>query len=109
MCLMNLTLTQMREMVNRFNEQVTSEGKTEVVHEGDPDGTLFLINPNVSLCTVAPLNLYASTIFQSLFPTHSPRCCHFTRNYALLFKRFVDTNALADALALTAGSAGGWV
>ncbi len=70
MCLMNLTLTQMREMVNRFNEQVTSEGKTEVVHEGDPDGTLFLINPDVSLCTVAPLNLYASTIFQSLFPTH---------------------------------------
>ena len=45
---------QMREMVNRFNEQVTSEGKTEVVHEGDPDGTLFLINPDVSPYAAAP-------------------------------------------------------
>ena len=35
-------------MVNKFNEQATSEGKTEVVHAGDPDGTLFLINPDVS-------------------------------------------------------------
>ncbi len=48
------SLVQMREMVNKFNKQVTSEGKTEVVHEGDPDGTLFLINPDVS---PAPLRL----------------------------------------------------
>ena len=39
---------QVREMVNKFNEQVSEEGKTEVVHAGDPDGTLFLINPDVS-------------------------------------------------------------
>ena len=44
----------MREMVNKFNKQVTSEGKTEVVHEGDPDGTLFLINPDVRPRTNAP-------------------------------------------------------
>ena len=48
----------MREMVNKFNDQVTSEGKTEVVHEGDPDGTLFLINPDVS-----PLPLCAFLLF----------------------------------------------
>ena len=36
-------------MVNKFNEQVSKEGKTEVVHAGDPDGTLFLINPDVGL------------------------------------------------------------
>ena len=40
---------QVREMVNKFNEQVSKEGKTEVVHAGDPDGTLFLINPDVGL------------------------------------------------------------
>ena len=44
----------MREMVNKFNQQVMSEGKTEVVHESDPDGTLFLINPDVSPCTTTP-------------------------------------------------------
>ena len=45
---MNVGL-QVREMVNKFNEQVSKEGKTEVVHAGDPDGTLFLINPDVGL------------------------------------------------------------
>ena len=43
---------QVREMVNKFNEQVSKEGKTEVVHAGDPDGTLFLINPDVVLTPV---------------------------------------------------------
>ena len=42
-------VSQVREMVNKFNEQVSEEGKTEVVLAGDPDGTLFLINPDVSL------------------------------------------------------------
>ena len=31
-----------------FNDTVAEEGKTEVVEAGDPDGTLFLINPDVS-------------------------------------------------------------
>lgn len=48
-------LVQVREMVNKFNDQVTAEGKTEVVHAGDPDGTLFLINPDVSLSIVSVL------------------------------------------------------
>ena len=39
---------QLREMVNVFNDTVAEEGKTEVVEAGDPDGTLFLINPDVS-------------------------------------------------------------
>ena len=36
-------------MVNVFNDRVAGEGKTEVVEKGDPDGTLFLINPEVRL------------------------------------------------------------
>ena len=51
---------QVREMVNKFNEQVSKEGKTEVVHAGDPDGTLFLINPDVGLTPPAyPLLLHS--------------------------------------------------
>ena len=44
-------------MVNKFNEQVSKEGKTEVVHAGDPDGTLFLINPDVGLTPLQTLCL----------------------------------------------------
>lgn len=38
---------QIREMVNVFSDEAKAEGKTEVVRAGDPDGTLFLINPDV--------------------------------------------------------------
>ena len=38
-------------MVNVFNDKVAEEGKNEVVEAGDPDGTLFLINPDVSFIT----------------------------------------------------------
>ncbi len=37
-------------MINVFNDRVAEEGKTEVVQKGDPDGSLFLINPDVRLC-----------------------------------------------------------
>ncbi len=40
-------------MVNVFNDRVAGEGKTEVVEKGDPDGTLFLINPDVRLLFIA--------------------------------------------------------
>ena len=38
---------QVRQMVNQFNQKSVTEGKTEVVEAGDPDGSLFLINPEV--------------------------------------------------------------
>ncbi|CAL8472278.1 g11820 [Coccomyxa elongata] len=42
-------VAKIREMVNVFNDRVAEEGKTEVVQKGDPDGTLFLINPDGQL------------------------------------------------------------
>jgi len=36
-------------MVNVFNSNSSKEGKTEVMEAGDPDGTLFLINPEGKL------------------------------------------------------------
>ncbi|EIE23411.1 hypothetical protein COCSUDRAFT_62946 [Coccomyxa subellipsoidea C-169] len=42
-------ISKIREMVNVFNDKVTEEGKTEVVEAGDPDGTLFLVNPDGQL------------------------------------------------------------
>ena len=44
-----MCVVQIREMVNVFNDKVTEEGKTELVEAGDPDGTLFLVNPDVRL------------------------------------------------------------
>ena len=34
-------------MVNQFNQKSVTEGKTSVVEAGDPDGSLFLVNPDV--------------------------------------------------------------
>ena len=34
-------------MVNQFNQKSVTEGKTSVVEAGDPDGSLFLVNPEV--------------------------------------------------------------
>jgi hypothetical protein len=43
-------VNQVRQMVNQFNQKSVTEGKTEVVEAGDPNGTLFLINPEVRGC-----------------------------------------------------------
>ena len=38
---------QVRQMVNQFNQKSVAEGKTSLVEAGDPDGSLFLVNPEV--------------------------------------------------------------
>ena len=46
-------------MVNQFNQKSVTEGKTSVVEAGDPDGTLFLVNPEVG--ALPPCVLHVNT------------------------------------------------